>query len=74
MLFRNTWKLYEMISEMKNGRFELIRSNIGWSEKKTIRHLDRLIEDKIVKEKEGVYFPTPVPELIKNWEEFTDEF
>ena len=58
---------------MKHGRFELIRSNIGWSEKKTIRHLDRLVEDRIVKEKEGVYFPIPVKELLKNLEEFNNE-
>ena len=78
-MFKNTWKMYEMMCKMGKGGFKQLRFNLGWSQRKTKRHLKKLINAKIVKVQDGckicgikkeVYYPTPVKELI-NWDEMT---
>ena len=70
LYYKNRWKLYELINKMKKGRFRLIRFLMGWSESKTKRHLDNLVKEGLIKEEDGIYYPTPYTELI-NWDEMS---
>jgi len=73
--------MYEMISKVKKTGFKMLRFLMGWSERKTKRHLKKLLKYGLVQKAEGCemcgneepfYFPTPWYELI-NWNEFFKE-
>ena len=80
-MIKNTWEMYEMIDKVEKVGFKLLRFLMGWSERKTKRHLNKLINGGIVKSKKGcelcgndneIYYPTPWKDLV-NWEEMNSE-
>lgn len=72
-MIKNTWKLYEWINKNPEHAIVGMMIEFGWSEKKVQRHLDKLINDGVVKMKmrytDRLYYATPWHDMI-NWTEF----
>jgi len=48
MTTKNEWKLYELLNNYPNNPLCELACFMGWSEKKTLKYLNKLIERKLV--------------------------
>lgn len=72
MRLKNRWKLYELINKKPNHSITEYSTIIGWNRKKTIKVLERLHKEGMIKMIFNRYYPTPWQELI-DWEEFNKD-